>query len=123
MAYDEHDTRWSPAWVVMWVVNMLALVGLELYGVAPVTWGSAFLALFLAPELVALRRHKDALPPLTYVVRRYVPRWIPTAVSFGIGTWLAVAWWPRVSHPLLVVIGIASFVGWLTNHWDVTYSE
>jgi hypothetical protein len=119
--YDEGDTSWSGWWVALWVACILALVGLEVLGVSPLTWGTWFLGLFLLPELIGLRRHRDALPPLTFVTRRYVPRWVPTAVTFACGAWLAASWWQRAVHPMLAVIVVAGFVGWLTNHWDVTY--
>ena len=43
---------WSPWYIAAWVL-----------------WGLAFVAL----ETVALRRDPDRLPPLTHVVRRWVP--------------------------------------------------
>jgi hypothetical protein len=43
---------WSPLYVLLWVL-----------------WGLTFVVL----EAVALRRHDDAMPPLTHVVRRWVP--------------------------------------------------
>jgi hypothetical protein len=125
VSYDEHAVRWSPLWIALWVVNCAALAALLVAGAAAKTWAAAFLAMFLVPELVGLRRHGDGLPPLTYVVCRYVPRWIPTAVTFAVGAWMAFAWLPspKTEHPLLVAVVIAGMVGWLTNHWDVTYDR
>lgn len=122
MTYDEANARWSKAWVLLWLVNVVVLAALAPFMV-PRRWAAAFALLFLLPEMIGLLRHHDALPPLTYVVRRYVPRWVPTAVTFGCGAWLAEMWVDRADHPLLALVIIATFVGWLTNHWDVTYSE
>jgi hypothetical protein len=62
---DENRVRWS-----FW------------RGVLPwLLWGLAFFAL----EANGLRVKRDAFPPLTYVVRRWVPGWLLFA---GIG-WLA----------------------------------
>lgn len=106
---------YSRAWVGMWVACVVALAVL-----APLVslhvWVASFAVLFLLPELIGLRRRRDMLPPLTYVTRRYVPRWVPTALTFAAGAWLALLW----PVPLFLVAD-AGMVGWLTNHWDVTY--
>lgn len=116
MSYDEADIRWSRTYVVMWVVNIIALLVLA-FVMDVEHWLAAFGVLFLLPELVALRRHRDGLPPLTYVTRRYLPRWMPDALTFAGGALLAILYpvdWFWVID--------AGMVGWLTNHWDVTYS-
>jgi len=120
VSYDEAGVRWLPAWIALWVWNVIALAVLAPM-LKPGAWLAAFFVLFLLPEMIGLRRHRDALPPLTYVVRRYVPRWVPTAATFAAGAWLAVLWLPMAAHPALVAVGDAAMVGWLTNHWDVTY--
>lgn len=120
MSYDEANVRWNKAWLWLWVFCTVELVALAHF-LTPGAWLAAFFALFLAPELVGLRIHQDTLPPLTYAVRRYLPRWIPTAATFAGGAWLAMLWVPTAKHPAVVAVVIATFVGWLTNHWDVTY--
>jgi hypothetical protein len=116
VTYDEGDVRWSRAFVALWVFNVVALLVLA-FILPERHWVAAFGLLFLLPELVGLRAHRDALPPLTYVTRRYVPRWIPTALTFAFGAFLATLW-----HDQLFLVVDAGMVGWLTNHWDVTYS-
>lgn len=123
MAYDEADVAFSPAWVVLWVWNVAALAVYAALHFPPRDFAASLLVGFLLPEMVGLRRHRDALPPLTYVVRRYVPRWVPTAVTFGVGAWMAFAFLPVVEHPAVVGSAIAGLVGWLDNHWAVTYSD
>ena len=120
MGYDEADVRWSRWWVLLWTLNVLFLAVYAAYASAG-AWFSAFLVTFLLPEMVGLRRHRDGLPPLTYVVRRYVPRWVPTAVTFGAGAFLICEWWGVTGARELEAVGVATMIGWLTNHWDVTY--
>jgi hypothetical protein len=115
--------RWRTGWVVMWACNVALLAALAFLGVGPRDWTTAFLVFFLVPEMLGLVVKDDAYPPLTYVVARYVPRWIPHAVTFGIGVFLVGAWIPVAQHPLVVSVIIAAFVGWLTNHWTVTYES
>ena len=117
MSYDEARVRWNPLWVFLWVCNVVALAVLA--PVVPLrTWASLFAGLFLVPEMIGLVRHQDSLPPLTYVVRRYLPRWLPDLLTFAAGAWLAWLWRADVPAPQIAVAGM---VGWLTNHWDVTY--
>jgi hypothetical protein len=83
--------------------------------------------LFMIPEMIGLIRREDSLPPLTYTVRRYLPRWIPTAVTWAVAAWMFYVWcipvdgMTQAQHPLLAAIAIFGVAGWLTNHWDVTY--
>lgn len=111
----------KPWYVAMWVINVAVLLGLFAYGVTPTEWSSAALALFLAPELVGLRSNIDALPPLTHVVRLWVPRWLTYTVTGATGAWMAVAWWGKAVHPLIVEVVIAGTVFWLVEHWREAY--
>lgn len=72
-------------------------------------------------EGIGLWRMQDAFPPLTHVIRRHVPRWLAFTVIFGIwGT--AIAYWLNLPRPY--VIGVATaFLGWLNDHFDVTYDR
>lgn len=118
-------TRFNQYWVALWAINCVILVSMLYAGVSPMAWFTAFVVLFLLPEMIGLRRRGDSLPPLTYTIRRYVPRWVPSAVTWGVAAWMAWVWClgPEASaeHPLLVFIAIIGTAGWLTNHWDVTY--
>jgi hypothetical protein len=115
--------RFNLWWVGLWAANVVALAALLAVGVSTVAWASAFLVLFMLPELVGLRVRGDSLPPLTYVMRRYVPRWVPDAVTWGVAGWMFVAWVLAgvAEHPVIVAAMILGTAGWLTNHWDVTY--
>lgn len=116
MSYDEAAVRWSRSFVLVWVVNVVALA---VYAATVPPLGHLVAAiglLFMAPELIGLWRHKDGLPPLTYVTRRYLPRWAPTMLTFALGVWLATLY----RDPVFWVAD-AAWAGWMTNHWDVTY--
>lgn len=120
-------TQFNKWWVVMWAISCAALLAMLYEGVTPEQWATSALILFLLPELLGLVHRGDSLPPLTYTVRRYVPRWVPVAITWGIAAWMFYVWCIPVdgmtmaAHPLIVAIAIFGVAGWLTNHWDVTY--
>jgi hypothetical protein len=116
MSYDEPDVRWNGEFLFLWVANVCSLLGLA-FVLDLEHWLASFLLLFFVPEMVGLRRHRDSLPPLTYVVRRFLPQWLPTGLTFAFGALLAVLF----QSPLFW-IGDAAMVGWLTEHWAVTYA-
>lgn len=113
----------SPMYIVLWTVCIGILAGLFIAGVAPVTWATAFVVLFLLPELVGLSSSTDTLPPLTHVVRLWVPRWVTYTLTFGLGAWMIGAWWERAVHPLIMAVLVAGMVGWLVEHWRAAYDE
>ena len=115
--------RFNRWWIALWAANVAALTALLVAGVSPLAWAAAFIVLFMLPEMVGLRKREDALPPLTYAVRRYSPRWIPDAVTWGVAAWMFAAWVlsGATLHPVFVSVAIFGTAGWLTNHWDVTY--
>ncbi len=113
-------TKFSRWWVALWAVNMVVLVGLLLSGARVSTFAAAAGPLFLLPEAIGLRRRRDQLPPLTYVIRRYVPRWLVDSTVFAGGAFAAMAWWPD-PHRTVVMVTVAFIVGWLLNHFDTTF--
>lgn len=110
-----------PWYVAMWVVNVLILIGLFVAGWGPGRWATAAFVLFMIPELIGLRTEEDALPPLTHVVRLWVPRWATYAVTGMAGAWMALVWWQVAVHPLLVEVAIAGVTFWLVEHWHDAY--
>jgi hypothetical protein len=110
-----------PWYVALWVLSVLALLGLFAYGATPTQWSTAFVVLFLVPELVGLRTESDALPPLTHVVRLWSPRWLTYAATGALGAWMAVAWFEVAVHPLIVEVIISGMVFWLVEHWREAY--
>lgn len=118
-----NDEKMSPVYVGLWIVAVGILLGALVAGVGPLRWATAALLLFLLPELIGLRRDDDSLPPLTHVVRLWVPRWLIQALSLAAAVWMAVAWWPKAEHPLIMVVCVAGIYGWLQDHWDTVYDE
>lgn len=79
MPYDNEDKEWSKTFLGAWAAWLLAVLGI-----------------FALLEWWGLRKEGDEYPPLTYVIRRYVPAW---------GLFL----------------GLGAFFGWFAWHMVVTY--
>jgi hypothetical protein len=88
---------------------------------APVISLEAFLVLFLLPELISIRKRDDALPPLTHMIRGYLPDdLVFPAMYFLVGS-LGGTWF---GFPLKHFLGlglIAAILGWLTIHFTMAY--
>lgn len=116
----EEGVPWSPAWIAMWVINSIILVGAAF--LLPFwQWLSLAAFLFAIPEILSIRKRKDRWPPLTFVIRRYLPRWFWFPLMYG--TFGAVsAYWFGAKHPLRMG-ALFAVMGWLTNHFTVTYDS
>lgn len=51
-------------------------------------WALTTLIFFGILEWFGMRQPADDKPPLTFVIRRYVPAWLFFASLFGLGGWL-----------------------------------
>lgn len=112
--------RFNRLWIAMWAFNTLALLALMIHGVHPGDWFASAVLLFFVPEGIGLIHRGDSLPPLTYAIRRYVPRWMVDMCVYAWGAF--AAWtWHASTHAEFIVIACAAVVGWLTNHFDVTF--
>ena len=122
-AYKEtFNTRnpWNRWFVRIW--GVVAVILLILLRFLPFSkWFLVAAPAFGIMEGIGLRKMDDALPPLTHVIRRYVTRWAAFTAIYGI--WgAAVAHWLNFAQ--WYVIGVAAaFLGWLTDHFDVTYDK
>jgi hypothetical protein len=76
---SEKPSRWSRLSKALWAL-----------------WFALTLIGFAILEAVGLRREGDEWPPLTYVIRRYLPAW-------------------------LFFAGLGGLVGWLVWHFVATY--
>lgn len=118
MSYDEADVQWNILFVCAFAV--VAILLLFLLPFMPFKTWSAFAAVgFGTFEAIGVRRHRDRLPPLTYIARRYLPRWL-TFVIIGAGVGVAGGYWFGFAHPLALG-ALFGLHGWLLNHFDVTY--
>jgi len=115
-------TRFNRWWVALWAVNTVALAALLIASVTPLVYMSAALGLFFIPEGIGLLRRGDSLPPLTHAIRRYVPRWMVNPVIGAGSAWAIIGWWERPHHVIITLV-VCALVGWLFNHFDVTYDS
>lgn len=113
--------RFNGWWVAMWVASCAVLLAMFVGGCSPAAFVTAMVVLFGVPEAIGLVHRGDSLPPLTYTVRRFVPRFAPDIMTVAIGAWMAAVWIPTAHHRALVALAIGGTVGFLLNHWDVTY--
>lgn len=109
--------RW---WVGLWALNTVVLAALLVATVTPAVFLSAAVLLFFVPEGIGLHHRGDSMPPLTYAIRRYAPRWTVLPVIWTASAWSALAWSER-PHRVFILVAIAGIAGWLTNHFDVTF--
>ena len=120
MSYDEAKVRWNKWWVLLWV-TIVAVLFYSAFHLPIRQWSGLAVLLFGIPELIGLRRHKDSLPPLTYVARRYVPRFLVFPLMWGFG-FAATAWWLGATPgQTIIVAAMAALLGWGNDHFDVTF--
>lgn len=120
MAYDEAHIRWNRWWLALWATTVAVIVPLA-FLVPFRRWSLLAAALFGLPEAVGLLRHRDSLPPLTFVIRRYMPRWLTFTVMDGL-LFAAGAWWLGFGATFSLKLGaLGALMGWANNHFDVTY--
>lgn len=111
--------RW---WVLMWAFNVVVLVVLLASHAKPAVWLSVAAVLFFLPEWLGLRVSNDQWPPLTQVVRKYVPRWMVYPALGAAATWAIIHWWDRPHHVLISVI-IVAVAFWMADHFDTTFDQ
>ena len=129
---SEEKARWHPLWKWMWRVTTPIWIWLAYkYPVTgtgkvwifptPVISLEAFLVLFLLPELISVRKPNDALPPLTHMIRGYLPDdLVFPGMYFLVGS-LGGRWF---GFPIRHFVGmgiIAAILGWLTIHFTMAY--
>lgn len=124
--YSEERDQWHPLWKLMWVVTTPTWIAIAfLWSITePGRWWvspTAFILLFLVPELVSIKRRHDRLPPLTHMIRGYVDDdFAFPAIYFLVGA-LGGRWF---GFPVTRLVGlgvIAGMLGWLTIHFTLSY--
>jgi hypothetical protein len=119
-AADHVQQPWSTVWLWGWGVVAVALI-VSIQFVAFKWWAFATLVGFGAMEGVGLLRPHDPYPPLTQVIREYVPRWVAFSLIYGIVGGAGATWF-KVRHPLRVAL-LVGLLGWFTAHFDVTFDD
>jgi hypothetical protein len=120
VSYDEGQTVWSRAWVLLFAA-VSALLLLAIPFLTFKQWSIAAALGFGLLESVGLLRHRDRLPPLTFIVRRYVPEWL-TFVIAGFFVGVAGGYWFDFAHPFRLG-GLLALYSWVVEHFVVTYEE
>lgn len=120
MSYDEADVQWNRVFVLLFVAATVAwLCAIPFVSMRTFVVGAG--GTFALLEALGLRHHRDRLPPLTFITRRYLPRWLTvTVVGFFAG--LAGGYWFQLAHPVQLACLFALY-SWLESHFDVTYDS
>jgi hypothetical protein len=114
------NTRWARWWIYPWALVAMALVGL-VFVLSFRWWVVAATAGFGTMETLGLVRRDDAYPPLTHVIRDYVPRWLAFPVIYGF-TGAAGAEW--LGFGRVIELGaLFALLGWFTTHFDVAFDS
>jgi hypothetical protein len=109
--------RW---WLYLWGVVALGLIALVFF--LPFKWWALLAAAgFGTMESIGLHDSHDPYPPLTHVIRKYVPRWAAFTAIYGFAG-AAGAVWFKVGKPWRLGAMLA-LLGWLTTHFDVTFDD
>jgi len=98
------------------------LIVLALTPVLSFKWFALAALLTFGPmEGYGLFRPHDPYPPLTQVIRRYVPRWAAFPAIYGV-TASAGGVCLKVPQPARLGL-LFALVGWLTTHFDTTFDD
>jgi hypothetical protein len=111
--------NWNRWWVAMWAVAAPAVL-VSAFFVSFWVWVAIAIAGLLVPELISLVKQNDGLPPLTYTIRHFLPNWVAfPLIYFALGS--VGAHWLDFDEPLRVG-ALMGLLGWLTDHFAVTYA-
>ena len=109
---------WARWWLWLWGGVAVTLLVLTFF--LPFRWWALAAATgFGTMEGVGLIKPDDPYPPLTHVIRRFVPRWIAFTAIYAF-TGAAGSVWLRVSTPLRLG-ALFALLGWFTTHFDVAF--
>jgi len=122
MAGKRCGEHWSSKWLWAWGVVAVGLIVLVFTPVLSFKWWAlAALIGFGSMEALGLWRPDDPYPPLTQVIRCYVPRWAAFPAIYGV-TAAAGGVWLDFPNPARLGL-LFALVGWLTTHFDTAFDE
>jgi hypothetical protein len=111
---------WARWWLWLWGVVAVSL--LVLVFLLPFRWWAIGAAVgFGTLEGIGLARTDDAYPPLTHVIRRYVPRSVAFTAIYGFMGGAGSVWF-EIRRPWRLAL-FAALLGWFTTHFDVTFDD
>jgi hypothetical protein len=109
---------WARWWLWLWGGVAVALLVLIFF--LPFRWWAVAAAVgFGTMEGLGLVKPDDPYPPLTHVIRRFVPRWVAFTAIYGF-TGAAGSVWLHISTPLRLA-ALFALLGWFTTHFDVAF--
>lgn len=110
---------WHRWWVWGWPITLAFTVAvasvLEWYW-----WVPLAIVTFVAPELYAIAREPSATPPLTSIIRRYVPAWAAFPVLAGCTGFVTTALLNDSAGLSIAVFSSSFIVGWGIEHFMTT---
>jgi len=112
---------WKTWWVWLWGVVAVALLVSVWFRAPFMIWTIATVVAFGGMEGFGLTHAAQGYPPLTQVIREYIPRWLAFSLIYGCAG-MAGATWFRVRDRigLAVLVGL---VGWFTAHFDTAFDN
>jgi hypothetical protein len=111
-------TRWNPWFVAAFAIAAVCLI-VAVFLIPFRWWSLAAFVVFGSFEFVGIHTSRDDLPPLTQIIRRYLPAWVAFALLYGL-VGMCGAFWFQVAHPVRVG-ALFGLVGWLDEHFSSTY--
>lgn len=112
--------NWNRWWLLMWFVTAPALV-VSAFFLPFWAWVGAATIGFALPEIVSVVKKNDSLPPLTHTIRHFLPNWLAfPLIYFSLGS--VGANWLGFDRPVRVG-ALMGLLGWLTDHFAVTYAQ
>lgn len=107
-------------WVAMWFLIAIYLI-VAIFVFPFKFWAVQSLVLFGIPEAIGVRVRRDSLPPLTYVLAKFVPRWLWFTVMYGLFGAAGAHWFGHVDKLRFALF--MALLGWASNHFAVTYDH
>ncbi len=112
--------NWNPWWLGMWFVVSPVLI-VSAFLLPFWAWVVAAIGGFLVPEVISIVKQDDSLPPLTHTIRHFLPNWLAfPLIYFALGS--VGAHWLDFDRPAAVG-ALMGLLGWLTDHFTVTYAH
>lgn len=113
--------EWNKPWLVMWFVFFIALIILSPQVDFWPDWVLLTIPLFWIPEMLGIRKEDDGFPPLTHAIRHFLPNWFAfPLIYFMLGS--VGARWLEFQRPIHLG-ALFGLLGWLTDHFSVTYAR
>lgn len=113
--------NWNRWWLLMWLVSSAAVLTLAFLLPFWLWWLLAAVLGFGIPEAISLIKQNDDLPPLTHTIRHFLPDWFAfPLIYFLLGS--IGAEWLEFRRPFHVG-AMFGLLGWLTDHFSVTYAH